>query len=82
VSSLIDATNPGYYLFNLRKRVFIYCCPESSARKDRMVYSTTKSHMAQVLQVGGSAFVCVLEAPPLSLSLSLSLSLLFSSLCQ
>jgi hypothetical protein len=75
VSSLIDATNPGYYLFNLRKRVFIYCCPESSARKDRMVYSTTKSHMAQVLQVGGSAFVCVLEPPPPHTHTPLSLSL-------
>eukprot|EP00048_Salpingoeca_helianthica_P011321 m.162845 g.162845 ORF g.162845 m.162845 type:complete len:568 (-) comp15210_c0_seq2:358-2061(-) len=50
VPQLMDLTNPGYYLFNFRKRVFIYSCPETSARKDRMIYSTTKSHMAQVLQ--------------------------------
>ena len=47
LSKEINTTEPRFYIFAFQiKKLFIYVCPEKSPINLRMVYSTTKSHVA------------------------------------
>jgi len=52
--SAINSSEPRFYLYKyLNKQYFIYCCPERSPQKLRMVYSTCKAHLIDAcLSVG------------------------------
>lgn len=57
LSQEVNSTEPRYYLFKLQstKNVFIYCCPEKSPVNLRMVYSTSKSQVAEQIEKLGVA---------------------------
>jgi len=56
-SSVVNTSEPRYYLIKSQGRnVFIYCCPQSSPQKLRMVYSTAKgSALSSVKALGFNA---------------------------
>lgn len=54
VRDLINPAEPRYYLIaggslSKSKAIFIYCCPDSSIRTERMVYATGKKHLLDVI---------------------------------
>jgi len=55
IASEIHSTEPRFYLYNVPNKspVLIYCCPERSAPKWRMVYSTAKPTLAEQIQALG-----------------------------
>ena len=59
LSSLIDETEPQFYLYNTSANslVLVYCCPEKAPQKNRMVYSTCKASLADTLKASGVAIV-------------------------
>ncbi|KAH3762490.1 actin depolymerizing protein [Pelomyxa schiedti] len=60
VGSRIITTEPRFYLYNFMspsalapKSLFIYCCPDKSPAKMRMVYSTVKPTVSKEISVAG-----------------------------
>lgn len=51
MQELIDTEEPRFYAMCLKKKVFIYSCPDHAPRKLRMLYSTAKTNTIAELKV-------------------------------
>eukprot|EP00039_Didymoeca_costata_P007049 m.95846 g.95846 ORF g.95846 m.95846 type:complete len:827 (+) comp13519_c0_seq1:188-2668(+) len=62
MGGLLHPEEPRYYFTVQGKiQVFIYCCPENSPRKPRMVYSTGKKSTVSIIKSMGYNISAVLE---------------------
>lgn len=55
VCAVLHESEPRYLLIGGKQRVFIYSCPDNSARQLRMLYSTSKASVATQLKKNGRA---------------------------